>query len=218
MIKCGIAHRCYDRDIVFILMVCLVKSAGQRDACSHIEYGIDRLEIDAERVASYVARVDRLGQGLPDSVKGRPLGAPGTKCWPANRNSQLSDAFFEFGNRPLGRMCQIAIFQKIRHQIVNNFRYQLSLQRNMTALRHALETVLERPVKVEIVLLSGVAEAKMPSDHMPGAGKDEEPGQEPAEGQGKKRADQRTVRDWMKDEAVRKVIETFDGEIIDVRD
>ena len=70
MVKGGVTHSGHDRNIVFILVKGLVKSAGQGYPGTHVEYGIYGFQVEAQGVASDIAGIDCFGQGLSYGKKG----------------------------------------------------------------------------------------------------------------------------------------------------
>jgi DNA polymerase-3 subunit gamma/tau len=84
-------------------------------------------------------------------------------------------------------------------------RQKIDVPRNVTAIQKALADVLKRSVSVELRVLAGGAPAALPADSKPDAAKVE--GRAP-KGKG----------EWVKDPAVKRALETFHGDIVDIRE
>ncbi|MBN1676447.1 MAG: DNA polymerase III subunit gamma/tau [Kiritimatiellae bacterium] len=87
--------------------------------------------------------------------------------------------------------------------------------RNVQALQKVFAEVLNRPVSVEFQLMEGGVGVELPSDNRPrqeesDSGAAQEKAQEPAPPKGR--------HEWLKEPAVRKTLEMFNGNIIDVRE
>lgn len=85
-------------------------------------------------------------------------------------------------------------------------RDKLNVPRNLVLLQKAIEKVARRPMRIELTVGDPVAPVKENAVETP-----QEPGTAPNRAAGAK-------RDWTKEEAVRRAIEAFNGEIADIRE
>ncbi len=94
---------------------------------------------------------------------------------------------------------------------------RMSYSRNMKAIQHVLKEFLHRPVTVHCRVLTDDEAKVLPSDHpvIAAAIEREESGVAEAEA-GEVNPD--SMESWKQDPAVRKVLDTFNGTIVDVRD
>ena len=76
-------------------MVCLVKTAGHRDSCTHIDDRIHRFQVETECIATYVTGKDSPGQGFFYGEKRSPLRTSGTESGFSGRKLEAIDQLLQ---------------------------------------------------------------------------------------------------------------------------
>jgi DNA polymerase-3 subunit gamma/tau len=88
-------------------------------------------------------------------------------------------------------------------------RESMNLPRNAQAVQKALDEFLKRKVTVTFSILDAESARSLPTDHAPGAAPSSPPPQQ---------AGRKSRREWTQDPAVKRALETFNGDIIDIRE
>jgi DNA polymerase-3 subunit gamma/tau len=92
---------------------------------------------------------------------------------------------------------------------------RMYVKRNANALRGVLKNVLQRDVAVQLTVMSGDGRTLLPTDIVPS---EEEENNDSPEDDKRGSRKRRSVQEWLQNEAVRKTVEAFDGEIVDIRE
>ena len=101
---------------------------------------------------------------------------------------------------------------------------KINIGRNVQAIQKALEEKLGRQVSVDFTVLDAAAAASLPADHKPAARATASPRPAasvpaPANAEGNPSAERaRSRQAWVEDAAVKRTLETFHGDILDIRE
>ena len=95
-------------------------------------------------------------------------------------------------------------------------RDSLDHPRNNKAIQNVIEEMFKRPVSVSYVVLSANDAKHLPADRQPSAPK--APVKEQGPAAATQPGDKKSRKEWVQEPAVKRALETFNGDIIDIRE